>query len=559
MKTYFTFVFFLLAFLIITILIGMRDRRTARKKLTDELLRKYGHPEKKSYPDGRYEQIPRYMQRHQREYFLDDITWNDLDLDEIFKRMDSTLSSAGEEYLYSLLRTPVLHAEEYSFEHVHYEFWDTHETERLKVQLALKNLGRKNKYSVYDYMDLLDSLEDRSKIHDLISIALIIVSVVLIAFSAPVGVVFLLVSCAYNMITYYRSKAEIDPYLDTFRFILRLLQCAKSLQRIDGPAYSEDFHQMQRAADALQNFSRGSSLLMRGNAGINNSPIVFILDYICIVTHIDLIKFSSMLRQVRGHMDDIDHLITGIGRIDASISIASYRQSFSTITTPHLDAGLHHLAVQNMIHPLITEPVPNDIDVLKPVLMTGSNASGKSTFLKNISLCAVFAQTVRFVPATHYEAPFYRIYTSMALSDNLIGGESYFVVEIRSLQRILTLREQTDAPILCCIDEVLRGTNTIERISASAEILRYMAKSGFTVLAATHDIELTTLLQDVYENYHFSETVEDGDVRFTYKLQDGPSDTRNAIRLLEALGYDKKIVRSSSEMAARFMRTGKWN
>ena len=101
------------------------------------------------------------------------------------------------------------------------------------------------------------------------------------------------------------------------------------------------------------------------------------------------------------------------------------------------------------------------------------------------------------------------------------------MVEIRAMQRILEAGAKEGAKIACFVDEVLRGTNTVERIAASTEILKYMAQQGYFCAAATHDIELTSLLEEVYENYHFSEEIKDGDVLFNYRLQEGKAQTRN--------------------------------
>ena len=112
--------------------------------------------------------------------------------------------------------------------------------------------------------------------------------------------------------------------------------------------------------------------------------------------------------------------------------------------------------------------------------------------------------------------------------------------------------------LMCCVDEVLRGTNTIERISASAEILSSLAQQPIQIFAATHDMELTELLKNSYVNYHFSETLEGDDVKFSYKIQEGPADSRNAIRLLRALGYDPGIADRAEKRAERFMEAGNW-
>ena len=138
------------------------------------------------------------------------------------------------------------------------------------------------------------------------------------------------------------------------------------------------------------------------------------------------------------------------------------------------------------------------------ILVTGSNASGKSTFLKNIAINAILAQTIGTCVCSSYRAPFFRVLTSMALRDDLSEGDSYFIVEIKSMKRILD-ESQKNVPMLCIIDEVLRGTNTIERIAASSRILGSLVKEYVLAFAATHDIELTYILEGVYTNYHFEE------------------------------------------------------
>ena len=131
------------------------------------------------------------------------------------------------------------------------------------------------------------------------------------------------------------------------------------------------------------------------------------------------------------------------------------------------------------------------------------------------------------------------------------------MVEIRAIKRILDAVEESEGKIICFVDEVLRGTNTVERIAASTQILKSMCGPKILCFAATHDIELTELLKEEYENYHFEEDIREGDVVFPYQLMKGKASTRNAIRLLEMMGYDEDIVRQASSRAEYFVNTGK--
>ena len=98
----------------------------------------------------------------------------------------------------------------------------------------------------------------------------------------------------------------------------------------------------------------------------------------------------------------------------------------------------------------------------------------------------------------------------------------------------------------------------MERIAASTEILKSLSGKEIFCFAATHDIELTELLKESFDNYHFREEIVNKEVVFSYQLLDGPSDTRNAIRLLESIGYDEEIVERANERAQTFLETGTW-
>jgi len=146
----------------------------------------------------------------------------------------------------------------------------------------------------------------------------------------------------------------------------------------------------------------------------------------------------------------------------------------------------------------------------------------------------------------------------MAIADDLLAGESYFIAEIKSLKRILDA-DASMQPILCVIDEVLRGTNTVERIAASSEALKYLAAKKVICLAATHDIELCALLDGHYRLQHFEETVTgDGEIIFDYMIKDGPATTRNALKLLASMGFDSEMVDRAKEKANRYSVDGKW-
>ena len=104
----------------------------------------------------------------------------------------------------------------------------------------------------------------------------------------------------------------------------------------------------------------------------------------------------------------------------------------------------------------------------------------------------------------------------------------------------------------------MRGTNTLERIAASSQILSVLAKKPVLAFVATHDLELTQILEAQYDNYHFSEEVQENDVRFDYRLKPGRAQSRNAIRLLSLLGFPEELTEAAREQAEHFLSKQEW-
>lgn len=557
METYIAFGIFVVILIVTMLGKGVYDDRKKRKQFIRKLYNDYGKITPKEYKPEQYASIARFYKKNPKEYQIDDITWNDLSLDDVFKSMNETYSSAGEEYLYYKLRTPSFDEKELTHFDDVAEYFSNEPDERVTMQLVFAELGKTGKFSIYDYLEHLDIWGNRSNLKHLIANALFIIGIALLFIQASYGLVFLISLMIFNMITYFKEKNEIDTYITSFAYVMRLLKAADKLGKLNIEVCKEELENIKIHKKELSRFRRGSFWLMSsGRMSGSGNPIDIFLDYMRMTFHLDLMKFNKMLIQVRAHLDDINALLESVGYLETSIAVGVYRKSLEDEwCQPKFSKDL---TVENLYHPLIGNPVKNSISTKKNVLLTGSNASGKSTFLKTVAIGALFAQTIYTCPADKYEGEFFYVCSSMALRDDLGKGESYYIVEIKSIKRILDIAAKTQHKVLCFVDEVLRGTNTVERIAASTQILRSLSMKNVCSFAATHDIELTELLVEYYENYHFEEKVENDDIFFNYKLLDGKATTRNAIKLLSIMGYDDTIIEKANWQAEEFMKTGVW-
>jgi DNA mismatch repair ATPase MutS len=156
--------------------------------------------------------------------------------------------------------------------------------------------------------------------------------------------------------------------------------------------------------------------------------------------------------------------------------------------------------------------------------------------------------TINTCFATSMTMPKLRIYSAIRISDDLMNDKSYYFEEV------LTIKEMIDksckgTPNLFLLDEIFKGTNTIERISAGKAVLSTLSKNENIVFVSTHDIELTDMLSDEYELYHFSEIVKENNVDFDYKLKEGKLKNRNAIRILQINNYPKDLIDEAIEIS----------
>lgn len=532
------------------------DQKRAERRLKEKLRKAYGQIPEREYEPGAMASIAFFYRKYAKNSWrLDDIAWNDLDMDRIFMVMNQTRSSSGEEYLYYMLRTPCVAPEILKERERLITFFAGHEEERLKLSLAFAHIGKTKGLSVTEYMDRLLELGERSNAVHIVQAVLGGLSLAALVITPTVGIIAFLAVMCVNIGTYYKQMGKDRPYISCFRYVMRLLAQAEELEKTSIPEINDYLERMHRARISFERFRRNSFLLKEGQ-NVAGDLMESVMDYFRMYFHLDIIKFNSMLGELKKHAEDARILMEQAGILEACMAAASFRELMPYYVQPRF-SGERIFHVSGMYHPLIEEPVPNDISTAGGVLVTGSNASGKSTFLKTAAVNAILAQTIHTALARSYEGAFFRIYTSMALKDDLLGRESYYLAEIRSLKRILDGIGE-EYPVLCFVDEVLRGTNTVERIAASSQILGSLSCRNVICFAATHDIELTYILEDYYENYHFTEEVSDDRLSFSYRLLPGRSTTRNAIRLLKLMGYEEEIVEKAEASAAAFLEEGVW-
>lgn len=535
------------------------DKKKARKRLSEELLEQWGKLPKKECTEEKllslqYYYKNRFSKKEENCFLLDEITWHDLNLKELFFMLNHTCSSMGEEVLWALLHKPEFSEEPLLERETLISFFQNKESARNRMQINLAEIGKNKKISIYEYMDRMEQIRPESNLRHYLGIAGILGSLLLLLCSVGQAGIPLIGFIVFNLLTYYKRKGEIELYYSVISYLIRMLKHAEIIAQEEIPELEDYLKLLRQHTKALKQFCKGAPALVPSNP--TGDMLSLFLDYFRIIFHTDLIRFNNMMTQYVQKKEQIVEVFECIGFLDAMCAIASFRVWLKEYCLPEFTMEKQYMT-ENMYHPFLEKPVPATIKTRQSVLITGSNASGKSTFIKSAALNAILAQTIHTVCAQSYHASFFKVFTSMALTDNLFGSESYYIVEIKSLKRILD-SITGEVPVLCFVDEVLRGTNTVERIAASSRILYSIAAENALMFAATHDIELTYMLEGCFQNYHFEEQIAEHTILFDYQLKIGRAASQNAIALLGMLGYPEEIIKKAEHTATTFLKTGEW-
>ncbi len=546
----------ILAILGFVILVVLIDTYRANAKIKRMVRERWGKPPVERLWEDRLESVETYWEERQLRLgharYVDSITWNDLDMNLIFTRLNSTFSSVGAEYLYARLHQLCSdQAELLSFEEL-VGAMDSQQVEREQIAFRLGKLGKSDFNGVPAFI-FAPSEKRLSNMWMYIALgSLPVCGLALALFNLPAGVAVLVVASVTNMLVYYQHKILLEKELNSIMYITSIVACAGKLRKVRHPAFRESAERLMELYAPLKKVvGLGSSFLSKSARDAD-----IISDYLKILFMYDFINYNRIINTLCKHTDTFHSLWQEIGRLDAAIAVASYRRRVPHYTTP-VFIGQNELEGREIYHPLVDNPVSNPLHLVRNTIITGSNASGKSTYIKAVAVNCIFAQSIHTCLAAEFKLRPSLVLTSMAVRDDVVAGDSYFIAEIKSLRRILRSLSP-EFSCLCFIDEILKGTNTIERIAASSSFLGWLEGKNCLSVVASHDIELTEILSGSYDNFHFREQITDEGIVFDYKLYPGKARTKNAIKLLDFMDYPREVIARAQRMAEDFETTRKW-
>jgi len=515
------------------------------KAKIEEIRSSWGNPKTESF---HFNSIRRYADlMNEKFHRLTDQTIEDIDFQRLFIFIDRTTSRVGQQFLFKKVIEPTNHVEDPSEKLIH--LVAKNKNLREETQIELLKLNDSDAYYISSLLEVR-SIEEPKWIFLLTVDLIAVVSLLVLSFKFPVLLIFLLFLTTLNMFIHYWNKSNTFQFTRSIPQLNILINVSKILIEKGDLFYDNS---VIESIDKLKSFQRKASLIKFDN-GISSQGDLgevgkMANDLIKAFFVIETIMFYKAIRELKDNQSSIITLFNYVGNIDASISIASLRSGKLKTCQPVFVPAKKEIIAKNIYHPLIKDCVKNNLTINnKSVLITGSNMSGKSTFLRTLAINSILAQTIYTCFADEYVSPIVKQFSSIRIDDNLFEGKSYYFQEVGVMASLLA---EVDSPHqnLFILDEVFKGTNTIERIAAAKAILSYLNRNNNIVIVSTHDIELAGLLSDEYELYHFTETIENDKLNFDHTIKPGQVKTRNAIRLLELSNYPVDIINEARQIS----------
>ena len=359
---------------------------------------------------------------------------------------------------------------------------------------------------------------------------------------------FVLAVMSINGWLLYRVKPMADQtYEDTHRSIKTLKAYEAMISQVELAEFKSDMLiQLKRTfqmtdGKASDTINQLKQILSR--IEIRNNGIYWIFNFCFLFDLIWLKQASSWKSKYSQH---ISHWFGALAEFEVLISISLTAHSQQSYTFPKLSQEGYRIKATDLGHPMIpeVERVTNNFSLDTKgsvVVLTGSNMSGKSTFLRTVGVNVVLARMGSVVCSREFEIGDFKLFTSMRTTDSLEQHVSSFYAELERIKTLIQILS-TETPTLYLLDELLKGTNSQDRNLGSTALIKQLVPSSAFGIISTHDLALGALADqlDKVRNYSFNCDLSDGHLRFDYKLSPGLCKSFNASELMAQMGIDLK-------------------
>jgi hypothetical protein len=481
--------------------------------------------------------------------WLDDKSWEDLEFPRLFSILNTTVTPVGGQCLSKQMRMYVADAEELR------QRYETCQTLRIDAELRERLqpiLSRLEADSTAHMTEILHGPPPAKPRHYRfiaawagISAGALIASLALSWTLWIPGAIL-----AVNALIVFRTSARLNRDIEALLTCTRMLGVADRLAGVRAGSHIPQLSALAAQGPARRVLRRETKWLAAlERLARSPDPVTFFVGLaanLCFLAR--LVAYGQSVERFvrsRHHWTSTFELIGGV---DAAIAVASFMQRRPAHCRPIITDEAR-IEIADGYHPLLIHPVPISITLdRRSAVICGSNMAGKTAFVKMIGANLVLGQTLGLCLASSATIPRSTVMASIKGEQSVESGKSRYFAEIDAILGFIESASQGECRVFI-IDELFSGTNTIERVAAAKAVLEALGERA-QVLVTTHDVELQYLLSDRFDRYHFR---EDPKVEgfFDYKLRPGASRDRNAILLLERMGFPPKIIQEALALAEK--------
>lgn len=404
---------------------------------------------------------------------IDDITVKDLHLEEIFEKLDRTITSVGQAYLYYLLRTQCTCNSCFEIRQNTLHYFQKNEDTKRTIEKYLQKVG---------FQHVGDITVDLWYYKQLKQTNLLIPLRIWIAFSiaalfSPIllgiaGFLYIIIPVfIINIIIYARTKLKVSAYAGSIFYLLRLIWSTKKVLRT---VNSDSLNEVLELAEIYNKVKKLSKnvFFFQPSKGFAGDPISILIEYLKVFFLGELHAFLSIYHHIGIYLKEFRRLYDIFGAFDAYINIVNIlNENDLGLCFADCNEKRTQIDIKNMTHPLIANCVSNSLSLNTGMIVTGTNMSGKSTFLRTVGVNQVLATSLGIAFAKDFRTGFHCVLTSIVTVDNLLEKQSKYFAEAKRLLKLLRRIESEHGAHLLLIDEILAGTNSEDRIKASIRIL----------------------------------------------------------------------------------------
>ena len=480
-----------------------------------------------------------HCQNHEAGEYLSEQTKIDLDLDHVFERIDRTKSTVGRQYLYSRIHK-TLSSEKERFDYSGITFSS-------KVSDALVELYREAGYRIFRYLDP-EKLRLEKWYRYVLYTPLITIGLILLSFFHWLPAYTLLAQAILNAILYLKHKNDIYEIKSDLLEIQRLSKagriCLSEISRPDA--------ELEKAVKEIENLNK-HTWVFRTVDYFQSDLLVLIWFPVELLNGLFLIEYRKLIRiklLLKSRTTELGKTIRLVSKVDFAIRNQELFKTEKIICKPEFNSE-NTVSSENMVHPLLRKAVSNTFSTArKSMVISGSNMSGKTTFIRSIAINSILARTLNLCFAQCFSLPQGSIYTSFRVSDDLLQDKSYYQKEVETIKNVVMSANKGS---LIFLDEIFKGTNRRERLAIAKATLSYLVAKGAVVFVTTHDTELNDMLSGSYEPYYFEEVVINDLVDFDYRLKKGINKQSNALRILEFYDFPDELIKEAKALSAEII------